>query len=275
MIGGLAWLNYPVSRENKRMMRSRIAQAFDGRLSQEQIESIVRQSFWEKWREAFSLLPSAWDQALARDARVQGLEHLEQALQAGKGAILWESSTFGSRNLSKRILRARRLAIHQIHGDDHLGWSVYPEQAPMTWVRQRVVTPFFHRKLAGLVSEVIWLPRSGSLAFVRKLCDRLKENTILCSAADGSYGLGFVDVSFLGQSHAFATGMANLARTTGAPLLPMFCLQDGIGKATVIIHAPITCPDDADRESAVRACIGQWVELMESYVRAYPAKYWG
>jgi lauroyl/myristoyl acyltransferase len=69
--------------------------------------------------------------------------------------------------------------------------------------------------------------------------------------------------------------MANLARTTGAPLLPMFCLQDGIGKATVIIHAPITCPDDADRESAVRACIGQWVELMESYVRAYPAKYWG
>lgn len=274
MISAVAWLNYHVSRENKRLIRERTSQAFAGRLSPAQMESIVRRSFWEKWREAFSLIPSSWEKALARHARVQGLDHLHRALQAGKGAILWESSTFGSRNLGKQILRARQLALCQVHGDDHLGWSGYPEQAAMTWVRQKVITPFFHSKLAGPVSEVIWLPRSGSLAFTRQLFDRLKANAIVCSTADGSYGHVFLDVPFLGQSCAFATGMANLARMAGAPLLPMFCLQDGTGKATLIIHAPIVSPGDADRKSAVRACIEQWVGLMESYVQAHPEKYW-
>ncbi len=274
MISAVAWLNYHVSRENKRLIRERISQIFAGRLSQAQMEAIVRRSFWEKWREAFSLIPSNWEKALARHAQVQGLEHLHRALQAGNGVILWESSTFGSRNLGKQIFRARQLALCQVHGDDHLGWSGYPDEAAMTWVRQKVITPFFHSKLTGLVSEVIWLPRSGSLTFARKLCDWLKENTIVCSTADGSYGHVFLDVPFLGQSRAFATGMANLARMAGAPLLPMFCLQDGTGKATLIIHAPIVPPGDADRESVVRSCIKQWVELMESYVQAHPEKYW-
>ncbi len=275
MIGGVAWLNYHASREKKHVLRSRVAEAFAGKFSQAQIESIVGQSYWEKWREAFSLIPGTWDRAVAREAQVKGLEHLQRALQAGNGAILWESSTFGSRNLCKQILRTRQFAIHQIHSHDHLGWAGYPEGAQMTWVRQKVVTPFFHGKLEALVHEVIWLPCSESLAFARRLRDLLRQNAIVCSTADGDYGRAFVDVPFLGQSRAFATGMVHMSRMTGAPLLPMFCVQDGIGKATLIIHAPIAWPGDADRESAARACIEQWVELMESYVQSHPEKYRG
>jgi len=45
---------------------------------------------------------------------IRGLDHLQRAMDNGKGAILWESSHFGRRLLAKRILRHKGFVVDQV-----------------------------------------------------------------------------------------------------------------------------------------------------------------
>jgi lauroyl/myristoyl acyltransferase len=269
--GWLGYLVLPVWRER---IAANLAMAYDKQPSPQETDRIVREYFREYWREALSLLPTAGDRALLRQARIEGWEHLEQALQKGRGAILWEASLFGSRNVSKLILRQKDIPVHQVHAANHLGWTGI-DLGSGTWLRRRVVVPTLRRWMASLVESIIWLPETESLAFARVLLQLLKHNGVVCSSADGSQGERLASAEFLGRRRPFATGMASLARVSGAPLLPLFCIQDPEGMPTLIIGPPITVDASANRQGALQSCVEQWVTLLESHVRSHPGKYRG
>jgi lauroyl/myristoyl acyltransferase len=112
-----------------------------------------------------------------------------------------------------------------------------------------MIKRFFDNCEKQYVAEILNLPLWEPLPVVRILFGRLKQNGILCVAGDGTLGWNSVQKEFLGRSRAFFTGMMSLFRSTGAPILPLFCVQEDPDTIAVIIEPSISTDRDIDRES--------------------------
>jgi lauroyl/myristoyl acyltransferase len=269
LVGALAFVACHLSRSKARVTNDHIARTFGDSLDVETRRRIARSSFREFWREMLSWLPTPRDMATLRQAEVRGLEHLRAALAEGRGAILWENTGFGRRSFAKRLLHEKGFHIHQVHGAGDLGG--FRQDGTPTWVRRHLVKRFFENRERQFLDEIIHLPRSSSLGFVRLLQERLRQNAIVCITADGTTGQRFVPLPFLGGTVFFPTGMVSLARISRAPILPMFCFREDSGER-LVIETPIVIEDD-DRERGTREAVARYARLLESYVRRYPEQY--
>jgi lauroyl/myristoyl acyltransferase len=142
-----------------------------------------------------------------------------------------------------------------------------------TWVRRKWVKPFFERRERRFTAGTIQLPHDDSLRFTRRLVDCLTRKEILCAAGDGAIGHKKIVLCFLGQPTAFATGLVSLARLTGAPILPMFCLRSEDGKAILQIEAPLYASKDTDTIVPTRELLAKYAALLEARVRQAPEQY--
>jgi len=263
LAGALGGLAYHTSRAKRHLVESNVAKAFG---PDRERAGIVRAAFREVWREMLS-----WSEPPPRDGvAIVGLEHLRRAHDAGRGAILWESAGFGRRFLAKQALHAVGVAVHQIHGPNNLGGLLADGR---TRVRDALVRRFFDRRERRFVADVIDLPDSDSLAFTRDLLRRLARNAVLCISGDGRGGQRLVPLRFLGRTTLFAPGMVSLARLSGAPLLPAFCLPGNGGGHRLVIEPPIRIERQAEREEQVRDALEQYAALLEARIRRHPELY--
>jgi lauroyl/myristoyl acyltransferase len=263
IIGSIA---HRLSGRKRRVSEKRVARAFDGAMTAEQIRAVVRDGFRNFWRDQFAT--SYRDGA--GDCGVVGLHHVREALARGRGVILWESSEFGRRLAAKRILRSVGLVLHQVHSDDHLG-DLKPHTGNTSSYQR--LKDFFDRQELRFVAEIVRLPRKDLIAGRRRVLRCLRDNGILIMANSGNYGQGIVSVPFLGHERAFAGGFLTLARATGAPLLPVFCVKLPAGGLQVTIEAPIRWDETLDKDRAVESVAKQYAALLESYVRRHPGEY--
>ena len=120
------------------------------------------------------------------------------------------------------------------------------------------------------LAEVIVLSSDGSLAFTRTLVDRLKRNCIVALAGTGSMGQRLIPLPLLGSKHRFSTGMASLARSTGAALLPIIALHPSYTEIEVVIGPAIEVESAPTRDGNLVAAMRQYAELLENYCKQYP-----
>lgn len=262
--GFTAWR---LSRQRRRSRERRLAQTVD--LGEAAIRHIVKKCFYEFWQGVFSLPCHGSEGPASRPVELRGLEHLHKALEKGKGVILWESNSFGKRVLAKRILYGNGVFLCQVHGQNHLE-GFHNSQS---WTARNVIRPFFENCERPFVKEIIYLPTSD-LSSSRTLLERLRQNAIICIAADGKQGHKFIPVQFLGYTEFFSTGMVSLAKLFGTTILPLFCIQENGEKASVIIEGPIHIERNEDRERCLEKSIRQYASLLESYILRYPEQYW-
>ena len=268
----MAHAAYHISRGKRRLAEKNVSDVFGHNLSEHRRREVVKGNFYEFWKEVFSLSVNNVDKAAFRGAEIRGLEHLQAALSKGNGVILWESSSFGRRNLAKQILHENGVSIDQVHTEHHIGGFSGGRNSP-TWVRRHIIKSLFEKYEKEFVREIIYLPDSDSLVFTRLLMDRLKQNGIVCITADVAYGQKVIPLKFLGHTKLFATGMVSLASISDAPILPMFCMRWSSGCPNLIIECPINIERNADRESRLEKSIAEYVGLLESYARKYPENY--
>lgn len=263
---GLAGLAYRVSGEKRRRAERSVTRLF-GPLPEGERERIVHGGFSTFWDETVAFIP--WRGAAAPQPEVIGLPHLQAALAAGKGAVLWESRYFGRRNIAKQALHRLGFGIHQVHDEGHrAGFGGDPRSG---WLHDQVVLAYFAAREREFVASVIALPRSQSLAFTRVLLATLQRNEIVCITADVAHGQRLLTIPLLGEPKSFPTGMVSLARTCGAALLPLFCVRADDGRVQVIIEPAIPVPQDSREDIA--APLRQYAALLESYIRRYPDQY--
>lgn len=272
LVKGAALAAYHFSRDKRRLIEKNLSKAFDEKLSKNQRQEIIKGAFLEFWREIFSQLPSSQERAALKKVDIRGLEHLQRALGNGKGAILWESNSFGRRALSKQILHEKRFSIHQVYGEDHLK-GFLNEGRSGTWVQEHIIKNEIEKFEKPFLAEIIYLPSSDSLVFTRILLDRLKQNAILCIPGDGKSGEKLLPLRFLGHNELFPTGMVSLAKISGASILPIFCIQEDNGKTSLIIESSIRIEKERARERALEKGVIQYISLLESYIRRYPKQY--
>lgn len=266
----VAFLAYHLSSRKRRLSEQNLSRAFEGQLSKERRRAVIKGSFYEFWLDVFSM-PYRPAAAEVRSADICGLEYLQKSLKRGNGAILWESSYFGRRNLAKHILCRNGFAIDQVHAYSHAGGFDVNRQN-RSWAVERVIRPFFENCERSFVRDIIYLGDPDSLAYTKVMIARLRNNGILCISADGTRGHKFISATLLGRKTSFATGVVSLARITGTPILPLFCFADTMGTKLTILP-PLEVPPDLQRDKAVEYCIHQFVALLESRVRKYPEQY--
>jgi phosphatidylinositol dimannoside acyltransferase len=163
-------------------------------------------SYGRYWREAFRL-PTMNLPALARQLHdsVLGQDHLEAALAAGRGAVLalphsgnwdmagvWLAQTHGTFTTVAERLKPESLYRRFIHYREGLGFEVLP--------------------LSG-----------GKRPPFEVLCERLRDNGVVCLMAERDLTSTGVEVDFFGEPTRMPAGSAKLAIQTGAALLPAHC----------------------------------------------------
>jgi lauroyl/myristoyl acyltransferase len=265
LVRSIAAADFRFSTRKRVKSEARLRRALAGSLAEGDIPVILKESFYEFWREPFSWRLCRDERAGLGDMEVSGLDRLRSALAAGTGAILWESSAFGRRALSKHILHAHGVFVCQLHAEHHLGGLLTG-----TWLRDRIVRPFFDRCERASVAEVLYVPSANSLAFGRGLLRRLRSNAVICVAGDGRDGQRLLPISFLGDTAPFATGMISLAKESGATIFPVFCVAAKDGKTRVVIEEGIHVSRDADRNRSVEDCVTRFARLLETHIRNHP-----
>lgn len=137
-------------------------------------------------------------------------EHLDRALEAGKGVIILGSHINSIGGLLAMIqLRRLGYAVRCPMPDPRDAWAPTPFR--------RLINRWFR---TGSVFELI-----GAFYAqfnVRQIVKSISEGGIVLLMGDGWHSVSFVDADFLGHRLPFTNGPLNLARLAGCPVVPIF-----------------------------------------------------
>ena len=197
--------------------------------------------------------------------RPQGCENLAAALARGAGAILWISDFIYRPLIVPLALRQAgfRGPVH-LSRPEH-GFSVSPFAI-------RALNPLWASVENRYLSERVVIENNDASAALRRLRDALARNDIV-SITVAETGRRTLDAKFLRGTFRVATGPVHLARSTGAPLLPVFAVRNEQGTYEVTIGQAL--PTDDDAEPPYSAAVRAYCVMLEPFVRDYPDQWNG
>jgi lauroyl/myristoyl acyltransferase len=214
-------------------------------------------SYARYWCEAFRL-PAMDPVALhARvDPVVAGVQHLERALAAGRGVVAALTHSGNWDVAGVWLVQALRR-----RGEPATFTTVAERLRPES-LYQRFVT---YRESLGF--EV--LAADAGARTVATVTARLRANRVVCLVADRELGGGGIEVDLFGQPARMPGGPAQLARRTGAALLPFagWFTPDGWG---LRFHPPVE-PRPGPAGPAVRSATQELADVFASDIAAHPA----
>jgi phosphatidylinositol dimannoside acyltransferase len=189
------------------------------------------------------------------DARVtsDGLQHIDAALAAGRGAIL-ALPHMGSWDFAGSMAGIWGYRI-----------AAVAERFPGSLDEAVVETRSAH----GL--EIIPLGRSA----VRAINRALDQNGLVALLCDLPHGPG-VDVRFFGRRAVVPSGPAAIARRKGAPLIPVYARRSGQASYHIHVDPPIRRDerDEAPGRAVAAGMMQQVVERFEGFIREYPDQWY-
>ena len=238
-----------------RVLRHAAAEPTDAELAALTADGL--RSYARYWCEAFRL-PAMDPVALhdAVDPTVLGVEHLERALAGGRGVVAALTHSGNWDVAGAWLVRA----LHR-RGEPATFVTVAERLRPESLYRRFVA----YRESLGF--EV--LPADAGARTVATLAARLRANRVVCLVADRELGAGGVEVDFCGEPARLPAGPAQLARHTGAALLP-FAGWFTPGGWGLRFHPPIEIPA-GPVGPAVRAGTQELADVFATDLAAHPA----
>ncbi|MFE0464479.1 phosphatidylinositol mannoside acyltransferase [Kitasatospora sp. NPDC058965] len=208
-------------------------------------------SYLRYWMESFRL-PVWNDRKIADSMRVEGTEHLIEAMAANRGAVL---------------------ALPHMGNWDLAGaWVVRHLGFGFTTVAERLKPEaLFDRFVAyreGLGMEVLALTGSD-ISVIATLARRLREGKLVCLVGDRDLSESGTPVEFFGETTRMPAGPAALAQRTGAALLPVSLWYEG-GVQAARIHPPIEVPQGGDRNAAKALMTQQLADIWAGEIARHP-----
>lgn len=183
-----------------------------------------------------------------------GEEHLEKALERGKGVIC-VTPHLGNWELGGYVLAQKGYPIHIL---------TLKEESPFLSRYEKDL-----RQRVGIRTIVID-PKERPNFVILEIARQLKKNEIVAMVADRIYDGQGVEVDFFGQPTPFPTGPIYLALETGAEVIPVFVILKEKMKYWGIIEEPIPINREIDKEKAVRLGVQEMGKRFEKIISQYP-----
>jgi acyl-CoA synthetase (AMP-forming)/AMP-acid ligase II/acyl carrier protein/lauroyl/myristoyl acyltransferase len=209
-------------------------------------------------------LPIAWRPAI----RLRGVEHLNAARAAGRGAVLWSCPSALGGLISKKALRAAGVDLVNLRS------AIHPYSG--TAFGASVLNPIRTRIEDRYLTRTVTLQDAGGLDALQELRECVAANGVVSIAANGSEGRPF-ELPFLGGTLKLSLGAPTIAALHGAPLLPMFTVGDDAGGFDVIVGPPIQAGsrEYASATASARELARGYAKVLETHLRCYPADWRG
>lgn len=194
----------------------------------------------------------AWwcsDAELSRLIEADGVEHIHDALEKGKGVLLL-SGHFSTQEFSARGLRPLVPPISAMYR---------PSKNPLT---DQIIRRLRNRSVDALLSK----------DNVRGLLKALRKNLPVWYAPDQAYSRkGTVLVPFFGEPAVTNTSTSQIAKVSGAPVVPYWPVRVANGKSyrLVILPALADFPGESLEDDAKRINL-----LLEERIRMHPEQYY-
>lgn len=241
-------------------------------ISRRDLRRIARRHFQFLARERLATVWPVIDDFAGVDAiEIEGRHHLDDALRGGAGAIV-VSAHFGYTRLIKPILRFHGFNALLVGGQRGPG-----RMRPLTRVGSLVYERVLRLPRAAPHNER-WTAVAGqdlpAQMNLRPHLAALQRNDILVTLADGRAGQALQRISVLGASVPLAQAVFGMARSSGAPLLPTFVIDDPHSRSPLAVRLVILPPFElqvtADARTDLTVNLKRFADLYEAQVRAQP-----
>ncbi len=188
---------------------------------------------------------------MLRDVRFVGLEHIHEALKAGRGVIMLQAH-FG--NFILMTLAFARMGLPYI---------VVTKEPRSAVLRDR------YAKWKRL-SSVRWIDADTRARATKEIMRGLSTNSIVALVADERKKYDGIPVPFFGKDALTAPGPAVLALRMGAPIIPSFIIDHRSNRYTVEILPPLPVTRTGDQRADIYRLTIQTNRVIEDYIRRYP-----
>lgn len=178
--------------------------------------------------------------------KIEGIEHIEEALKRGKGAIIL-SAHVGNWELGGIFMSL-------------LGYPMFAVALPH---RHKKVNELFNYQRERL--GVVVVPSLG--VALRRIFDALKKNQLVALVGDRDFANGGKKMSFLGATKVIPRGPAVLAKRTGASIVPGFMIRQPDDSHILRFLPPIST------EGTESSIMEEYARAIEDIVRQYPAQW--
>lgn len=182
----------------------------------------------------FFRLPHMGRQELLSRVQVQGREHLERAVERGRGVIL-TSTHVGNWELAAVVLAHWGYTLHAVAGVQLNRW----------------LSPAVRETKSELAIHTV-SPEDG----FRKLIRALEHNDLVALMVDGDVYRHGTKVELFGRETRFPAGPGALAQRTGAQVICGYCERLPGGRFRIVMEPPLdpaSFPDTAGIHAAVAA----------------------
>ena len=239
--------------DRRRMVARHQQRAHGGTLSPRALRRAVQRAFdsyARYWVEAFRL-PKLTPAELDAGMSYEGFDHVTDALEGGKGAIL---------------------VIPHLGCWDYAGAWVATQGIPITVIVEPIEPPELFEWFAdfrrALGMTVVPLGPDVASASLRAL----KNNELLCLLSDRDISGSGVSVDFFGETTTLSPGAATLAFRTGAPIIPVAAYyRDDMH------HGVVRPPIPVERASSLREDVAHVTQLvareLEALIRRAPEQW--
>ena len=195
---------------------------------------------------------------------VEGKAHLDSALAAGRGAILWDSHFYFASLITKMGLYRNGYRLHHMSRREH-GFSP-------THFGIRVLNPVRTSIEARYLAVRVVMPEDNPGAVLDDLARRLADNEVVSVTVRGDSNRP-VEAPFLDGVMRIAPGAAVLCWNSQSALLPVFTKRVDDFRYRVRISPPIDVLANATRRDAVVSAAQEYARRLEAEVIEHPGQW--
>jgi KDO2-lipid IV(A) lauroyltransferase len=252
-----AFFGYYRKKERKRECEEKAKLFYNPDIDPKRLKRIVKGVFEVRGLRKLQryLIPYIDHRFIQQFVTIEGLDILDRAVATKRGIILI-SGHIGTVHIGFNILRALGYEIHLLK-----------EGNPAT----RRSTRFRHFDPNEFTIFTHDAPLSDGEK--ERTLEILRSGGIIFYTADSRGGRKKVEVSFLGRTMGFPSGMLCFAHKTNAMVLPFIHLYRR-GKIKLIFKEPID-GGWKEGEKDYRRIMGDFAKLLEYYIQTYPESYRG
>ncbi len=230
-----------------KIIRNNVSKVLNLNINDKEIHRIANRIFinWAKNIVDFLKHPIISKEKLKQRVEIEGLEHLDNALKRGRGAVIITA------HIGNFEWGACRIAVE--------GYKIWG----LSLVRKnKLVEKFFESNRLSKGFKTLYINR------MLNVFRMLKNNEIVAIPSDWDpTGQATRPFKFFGKTAYLPTGALMIALKSGATLIPSFIWKKDKYNHFQIVEKPIDLIREGDKETLINKNMEKVLEVMEKYIR--------